>query len=179
MIKGNAKLTLFFLLQLLFISNISVFCYEAYDEEEYDLQITVRISPIRIQYVPLTVNFELKNIGNKTFDGRVTLITTTEEGSYSPQKFLVANLTKNEIYENRTRYATDDAGRYWFTFEIEASDLSRIKLFTNSKLEDQGISRVEFKESVYMFPFSLVIAIIAGIVIPLLGLLLYYKRKKD
>jgi len=152
----------------------------SYNNEYYELQITVNVQEILpLQYSPFppTVNFELKNLGDKPFNGVLSLHVDLEKASfsYSDAEFRISNLQKNDVYKNSSSYGTYSEGFIWFTFNIESNDLSNIRLYHDSKLEAEGF-RVSFQTSVYLLPAMVWIGIMAGIVVPIIIAILWKKR---
>lgn len=140
------------------------------NEIDYELQIKVTIEGIPLQFASQKVNFEIVNLGDKTFSGILTLDVEGEDASYVMKEFQISSLQKGKSYANSSSYAIDDEGRYWFTFEIYSNDFGRIRLYLDSTPQDEA-NRVRHACSKYMFPFyltvTLVVAIVGSIVIPI------------
>jgi hypothetical protein len=181
---GLRYLRILFSITLLCILLASVINHgQAVEQTEYLLEIRIDVScPIPFQSVnPVSVNVELTNIGNATFNGTLTINGKTEDGSYSPIEYPILNLTKNSTTSLSNAYRTDDAGTYWFTIEIEPNQsYSNIKLYQDSILQDEGY-RVEMTKSVFLHSFTEFIAIIAiavsAIVAIVVGVYTVKKRK--
>lgn len=162
---------------------LSVFIFPCQSiEREYSLQISTRISygyRLRVQTFPLTVSFELENVGDETFNGVLVLEAKTDKHSFSPVEFHISNLTSGSIYKDSTPFRTDDEGTYWFTFKIESDDLSKIKLYQDSELVDQGI-RVKTTTSTYLYPFSSFLTAVI-VVLTAIGIIVgvAYKKGKE
>jgi len=142
----------------------------AYEQTTYSLQVTLNASSglplLAFQTVSSAVaSFELKNIGNETFDGVLTLEAKTDKGhSWNALNWAVSNLTKNAVYTNSTSYASVDEGLYYFTLKVEPNNtLSRIKLYQDSNLLSEGF-RVSTNASISFHSFSDFIAIAAIVV---------------
>jgi hypothetical protein len=157
-------------------------CY-SYEEITYSLQLSLNVScAIPFQTVsPAVVSFELKNIGNETFNGILILEGKTDkQHSWDPIEFNISNLTKNAVYRNSTSFSTPDEGLYWFTVKIEPNQtLSTIKLYVDSQLEEEGF-RVGKTSSIFIHSFTNFIAIVGIIIgaIVTIGVAIYSKRKK-
>jgi hypothetical protein len=142
----------------------------AYEQTTYSLQVTLNAS-CGFPFLPFqtvssaVVSFELKNIGNETFDGVLTLEAKTDKGHpWNALKYTVSNLTKNAVYTNSTSYASVDAGLYYFTLKVEPNNtLSDIKLYQDSNLLSEGF-RVSTNTSIFFHSFSEFIAIVAIVV---------------
>jgi hypothetical protein len=156
----------------------------AYGEITYSLQLSLNAScAIPFQTVsPAVVSFELKNIGNETFNGILTLEgKTDEQHSWNPMEFTISNLTKNTIYRNSASFSTPDEGLYWFTVYIEPNQtLSTIKLYLDSQLQDEGF-RVSETTSIFVYSFTNFIGIVAIAIgaIVTISVAIYSKRKSD
>jgi len=141
------------LLIILSLVSSATLC-SSYNNEYYELQIMVNVQGIPLQYFPFPqiVNFEIKNLGEKPFNGVLTLHVALEKASfsYSDAEFRISNLQKDAVYKNSSSYGTYSEGFIWFTFNIESNDLSNIRLYSDSSLKDQGF-RVSFETSVYLF----------------------------
>jgi len=142
----------------------------AYEQTTYSLQVTLNASYgfpyLAFQTVsPAVVSFELKNMGNETFDGVLTLEAKTDKGhTWNALKYTVSNLTQNAVYTNSTSYSTVDEGLYYFTLNIEPNNtLSDIKLYQDSNFLSEGF-RVSTSTSIFLHSFSEFIAIVAIVV---------------
>ena len=141
-----------------------------YGRIDYSLQVTL-IASCGFPFLPyqtvssVIVYFELKNLGNETFDGIITLEARTDGGhSWKAIEYNVSNLTENEAYANSSSYPTVDEGLYYFTLNIEPSNaLSNIKLYQDSNLLSEGF-RVSTSASFFFHSFSEFIAIVAIVV---------------
>jgi hypothetical protein len=136
-----------------------------YGETTYSLQVTLNASPsisfLNYQsIVPIDVSFQLKNIGNRTFNGTVTLEASTNKHTYDTLQFSVTNLMVNETYKNSTSYSTTDEGNYYFTLRIVSNDYSTINLYQDSSLRNEGV-RVSTSTSAFFHSFTEFIAIMA------------------
>ena len=161
--------------------NSLILSSQAYEKQEHQLRVSTSIRSnllFPIQTFPITVSFKIENIGNSTFDGKVTLELKTKEGYYSPKEFQVTDLGKDEVYKNSCSYATDHEGRYWATLEIEASDLSRIALYSRSILE-QNASRVKYTDSIYLYSLGISVAIFVALVTVVSVMIAYLKYRKE
>jgi hypothetical protein len=170
-------------LMLLFLGFLPKPCY-SYEEISYSLQLTLNVScAIPFQTVsPAVVSFELRNIGNETFNGILTLEGKTDkQHSWNPVEFNISNLTKNAVYRNSTPFSTPDEGLYWFTVKIEPNQtLSTIKLYADSQLEDEGF-RVSKTSSIFIHSFTNFIAIVGIVVVATvtIAVAIYSKKKKE
>ena len=137
------------------------------EQKTYSLQITLDTSCfplLNYQSVsPVSASFELKNLGNETFNGTVTLDARTDKHSYSQLQFNVTNLTANATYANSASYSTTDEGNYYFTLDISSSDYSNIKLYQNSNLLSEG-SSVHTSATAFLHSYTDFIATVAIIV---------------
>ena len=155
----------------------------AVEQKTYSLQIALDASCSPISFLnfqsiePVDVSFQLKNLGNETFNGTITLRASTDKHSYDAIKFNVTNLATNETYSNSVSYSTIDEGNYYFTLEIESNDFSNIKLYQDSNLLNQNlIVRTVFLHS--FGEFIAIIAIVVTIILAIVGLAVQRKRKK-
>ena len=179
MMKFQKLVTLSLLLSV-FCANLLVFPSLAQDEQEHKLRLSISIRNdylLPIQRFPITVLFEIENIGNETFNGKATLEVETEKHSYTSKTFYISNLTKGEVYNNSTSYETDDEGRYWATVKIEADDLSRIFLYVGSTLEENAM-RVKYTDSVFLYSLSISIAIFVALVTAIGVIIAYFRYRR-
>lgn len=162
----------------------------AFEQKTYSLQIALDASCIPISFLnyqsiePVVVSFQLKNLGNETFNGAVTLRASTDKHSYDAITFNVTNLATNETNSNSTSYSTTDEGNYYFTLEIESNDFSNIKLYQDSNLLNQN-PVVSTRASVFLHSFTefieimaIVVTIMLAIVGAIVGLAIHRKRKR-
>ena len=175
------ELLFIFLFVVILFTNRFTHVSHAQNGEEHQLRISITIKSnllFPIQTIPIRVSFNLENIGNTTFNGKVTLEIRTEKSTYNPITFPITNLTKNEVYKNSSSFATDDAGRYWATLKIEADDFTRIALYSDSELVDNAFE-VQTKKSIYLYELYLVIIGlgVVGTFVSVLVALIYRRRE--
>lgn len=173
------KVVLFIAICLFLLSNL-ISSSQAIGEIEYSLQIKVTTSSlIPYQSVsPIVVNVELTNMGNETFNGTLTIKGRTKDSSYTSREYPISNLTKDVVLAYMYSVSTDYEGRYWFTIEIEEEHLSRIILYQDSRLIDEG-NRVKAEDSIFIRSFSQFIAIV-GIVVAIVSIAVtIYLKKRD
>jgi hypothetical protein len=181
-VKGIIISLLVFLLVGLYINSGL-----AYEQKAYSLQITLDASCgipfLNYQSVAsVDVSFQLKNLGNETFNGTVILEAKTDKGhSWNNMIYNIENLTQNETYSNSTSYSSVDDGLYYFTVNIESNDtLSNIKLYQGSNMIADG-SRVNMSTSILYHSFTefiAIAAIVVTIVLAIVGIAIERKRKK-
>jgi hypothetical protein len=171
---NSRKLVFLFLLVSISASNLFVLPSHAQFEQPYQLRLSISISPflLPVQHLPITVSFEIKNIGNKTFNGKATLDVKTEKHFYTTNTFMIVNLTKDAVYKNSSSYTTDDEGRYWATVTMESNDSTRIYLYVGSTLIDKA-TRLEYTDSIYLYGIALIIPAIVGLV-TIIGVIVAY-----
>lgn len=152
-------------------------------EKTYLLQITLDASCTPLSFLnyqsvePISVSFQLKNVGNETFGGTATLRASTDKHSYDPITFNITNLATNETYSNSTSYSTTDEGNYYFTLEIGSNDFSsNVKLYQGSTLLNQASIRA----NVFLHSFAEFIAILAIIIGAIVAIIVgvYTVKKK-
>jgi hypothetical protein len=159
----------------------------AYEQKTYSLQITLdascRIPFFNYQSVaPIDVSFQLKNIGNETFNGTLTLEAKTDKGhSWNAIEYDIENLASNEVYSNSTSYASVDDGLYYFTVDIEPNDtFSNIKLYQGSSMITEGF-RVHTNTSILLHSFTefiAIVAIVVTIILAIIGFAIERNRRK-
>ena len=165
----------------LFLTPMLINSGQATDEEDYSLQIKITTSCLlRFQSIsPIDVKVELTNIGNKTFNGTLSIEGETREGLYwPPLEYPISNLTKDAVQGYTRSFGSYDAGIYWFTIKIVEERSSTIKLYRDSKLVDEGW-QVEAKTSISLRSFGEFIAILAIVVGAIVAIAVaVYKKKK-
>ena len=153
----------------------------ALEEKEYSLEIKMTTScfPPFQSVAPVVVSVELRNMGNVTFNGTLTISGRTDRGhSYSPIEYPITNLTSNKVLCFEQPFASYDDGIYWFTAEIEPDEVATIKLYQDSVLKDEGF-QVQAKGSILLYSFSVFIAIVGIIVGAIVTIAVaIYKKKK-
>lgn len=176
----EAKSVILFSICLFLILMFMSSC-QAIEEKEYSLQIKVTTScfPPFQSVAPVVVSVELRNMGNETFNGTLTISGRTDRGhSYSPIEYPITNLTSNKVLCFEQAFASYDDGIYWFTVEIEPDEVATIKLYQGSILKNEGF-RVQTKGSILLHSFRefiMIVGIVIGAIVAIA--VAVYKKKK-
>jgi hypothetical protein len=162
----------------LFLTPILIDPCHSIDEYSLEIKITISCFPPFQSVSSIHAKIELTNMGNKTFNGTLTIEGKTEDGQYPPIDYPISNLTKEavQVYENS--YRTDDVGTYWFTVKIEGDNFSTVKLYRDSTLVDEGF-QVEATSSIFLHSFAEFLTIIGIIVAAIVSIAVavYIKKK--
>ena len=156
---------------------------QAIEQTEYSLQIKITVSciiPVQsFPFSPVVVTVEVRNIGNETFNGTLTIDLKTNYHSYNQMEHSILNLTKDAVQSFSSSFSTDDPDRYYATIGIEPNQTSsNIKLYQESELVDEGF-RVSAKDSIYLYPLGLFLALLGIVVTAIVGIVgIIYARKR-
>ena len=126
--------------------------------QQHQLRISVGyIHPEEFyQGIPLTVQFEIENIGDTVFEGKATLEMKTEKYTYTSKEFQISSLDIGGFYTNSNTYLTDDDyGRYRTTLRMESNNImDKISFYEGTTLKDEG-NRVRYETSIFVKSYDI------------------------
>jgi len=153
--------------------------------EKIDCSIQIEVSvssfPPFQSVAPIVVSVELRNKGNVTFNGTLTIYGRTDKDhSYSPIDYSISNLTKNEVLHFSRSFAAYDEGIYWFRVELEPNEIEVLmQVYEDSTLIDQTRKATVVRSIVIhsFTEFLMIVGIAITIISVIVGFVVNRQRK--